>query len=52
LNLVPFLSGGIFICPWLVGGYLGLSWGLPGGFLGVPRGKPLETPRKFSTGAH
>jgi len=25
------------------GGYLGLSWGFPGGFLGVRRGTPLQT---------
>jgi len=34
------------------GGYLGLSWGLPGGFLGVRRGEPLGTPNKFPGKAH
>jgi len=28
------------------GACLGLAWGFPGGFLGVRRGGPLETPRK------
>ena len=36
------------ICSMFRGGYLGLSWGLPGGFLGVRRGKPHLAPRKPS----
>ena len=40
------------ICSMQRGGYLGLSWGFPGGFLGVSRELPLRSPRKLSTGAH
>jgi len=29
------------------GGCLGVTWGLPGGYLGVRRGKSLGTPSKF-----
>jgi len=31
---------------------VGLSWGFPGGFLGVRRGIPLGTPRKFPIKTH
>jgi len=34
------------------GACLGLSWGLPGGFLGVRRGGPLGTPRKDQRKSH
>ena len=40
------------ICSMFRGGYLGLSWGLPGGFLGVRRGTPIGTPNKSLIKSH